>query len=189
MALKLITAAEGEPLSLAQAKQHLRVTSDDESTLIQALIVTAREQAEAYTGRRFLTQTWDYFLDAFPCAVIVVPNPPLQSVTSLKYFDTAGVEQTLSASKYLVDSSSLSGRIAPAYGETWPCTREQLNAVTVRLVCGYGNAAKVPFSIAAAMLLTIGELYEHREETVPGSVQALPRGVESLLSPYRVVRF
>jgi uncharacterized phiE125 gp8 family phage protein len=197
MALKLITAAGTEPLTLAQAKLHLRVTASDEDTLVTALITAAREQAEAYTRRRFITQTWDYFRDAFPLGYkypcdeekIFVPQPPLQSVTSLKYFDTTGVEQTLATSKYLVDASSEPGRIAPAYGETWPCTREQMNAVTVRFVCGYGAAVAVPSSIAAAMLLIIGHLYENRESTTPDQQMELPLGAESLLAPYRVFRF
>lgn len=190
-ALKLATAPTMEPVTLAQAKQHLRKTTDDEDALILALIVTAREQAESYTGRRFITQTWDYFLDRFPYCpeVFEIPYAPLQSVSSVKYVDEAGAEQTINALDYQVDVKSEPGRIAPAYNKSWPSPRYQMNAVTIRFVCGYGLAAAVPYSISAAMLLIIGELFSNREETVPGSVAELPRAVDSLLAPYRVIRF
>jgi uncharacterized phiE125 gp8 family phage protein len=195
-ALKLVTAPVVEPITILQAKQHLRVTGTDEDALILTLITAARGHAEAYTGRRFVTQTWDYFLDCFPLTewytwgAIEIPNAPLQSVTSVKYVDEAGVEQTIGTSDYVVDAKSDPGRIAPAYGKTWPWPRAQLNAVTIRFVCGYGLAPAVPYEISAAILLIIGELFKNREETVAGAIlQEVPRGVESLLSPYRVTRF
>jgi uncharacterized phiE125 gp8 family phage protein len=196
-ALKIVTQPTVEPVSLLQAKQHLRVTTTDEDALISALIVAARGHAEDYTGRRLVTQTWDYFLDCFPwyrdyprwqswCS-IEIPNAPLQSVASVKYIDESGAEQTIDPSGYLVDAKSEPGRVSPAYGVTWPTPRLQMNAVTIRFVCGYGLAAAVPYPITAAILLIIGELYNHREETTSSSVAELPRGVESLLYPYRLV--
>jgi uncharacterized phiE125 gp8 family phage protein len=194
-ALKLVTAPVVEPVSLLQAKQHLRVTIPDEDALILSLIIAARSHAETFTGRRFVTQTWDYFLDCFPwlewsrSGSFEIPNGPLQSVTSVKYIDEAGVEQTMNTSEYLVDAKSDPGRISPAYGKTWPAPRLQMNAVTVRFVCGYGLAAAVPYEISAGILLLIGEFFKHREETVVGSLQEVPRGAEALLTPYRVIRF
>lgn len=190
MGLKLVTAPEAEPVSLAEAKAHLRVTSADEETLISALIVAAREHCEAWTHRRFVTQTWDLVLDCFPGWSLEFPNAPLQSVTSVTYVDTAGATQTLDSSEYLVDAQTDPGRIAPAYGLHWPATRDQMNAVTIRFACGYGAAAAVPSAIKAAMLLIVGHLFENREEAVTGTIIAeLPFGVPALLAPYRVVRF
>ena len=189
MSLKLVTAPSAEPVSLIEAKAHLRVDIADDDTLITALIVAARKWCDEYTGRQFVTATWDWFLDGF-CQSFVVPIPPLQSVTSIKYLDTAGVEQTLDAGTYRVDAVSEPGRIALDYGKTWPSTYPVINAVTVRFVAGYGAAGAVPEPIKQAMLILIGELYEQREESLVGTIQSsVPFGVRALLTPYKVWGF
>lgn len=193
-ALSLVTAPAAEPVSRSEAKAHLRIEASvtDDDTLIDALIVAAREHVEDFTRRALVTQTWDLKLDAFPCdAYIKVPLPRLQSVTSITYVDTAGTTQTWSSSDYQVDTASEPGRIAPAYGESWPDTRAgQLNAVTVRFVAGYGAASAVPQKIKQAMLLIIGHWYEHRENVViSAQAQEIPFAAEMLLWPYRVLSF
>lgn len=158
MSLSLVTGPETEPVTLDEAKDHLRLTTDDENDLIEALIVSAREYAETFTHRAFLTQTWDEKLDAFP-DVLEVPLPPLQITPTapvITYVDTAGATQTLSASLYTIDAPTgphaRPARIVPAYGLTWPSTRDVPNAVTVRFVAGYGLAAgSVPALIRLAM--------------------------------------
>lgn len=125
--------------------------------LISALISAARAAAEQELHRYLITQTLDAYFDSFPCVGRMVigsrypeqiPNefrlPPLQSVTSITYVDTAGATQTLAADQYTVDTKSQPARITPAYGVSWPATREQANAVTVRFVAGYGAASAVP---------------------------------------------
>lgn len=191
MAIVLITAPDEEPVTLAQAREHVRATSTDEDALIVNLIKAARRRVENYTWRRLITQTIDYALDCFGDSgqVLELPCAPVQSVSLLKYIDTAGVEQTLSSLLYQVDVKSEPARIAPAYGEIWPSIREQMNAVTIRLVCGYGLAAQVPEDIKAAMLLIIGHLFEHREEVGDFETFPVPSAVEALLFPYRVMRF
>lgn len=190
MAYELITAPVVEPITLAEARSHLKDPPTGEDWLIQAYILAARERAEAITNRRFITQTWDWHLDAFPCWGLELPFGKLQSITSVKYYDTAGVQQTLGSSLYLVDAKSDPGRLTPAYGETWPSTREQMNAVTIRFVCGYGLTDKVPWQIRAAMLLMISHWYVNREPVNIGNiVTPVPMTVDDLLSPYRIVWF
>lgn len=189
MGLQLVNAPEEEPVSLAEAKAHLRVTSADEEALISALIVAARAHAEAWTHRCFVTQTWELVLDCFPSWTLEFPNAPLASVESITYVDTAGEEQTLDAAEYQVDTKTDPGRLMPAYGLHWPATREQLNAVTIRFVCGYGDAEDVPAPIKAAILLIVGHLFRNREENSNFPLHELPLGADRLLAPYRVVRF
>ena len=185
MSLKIVTPPTAEPVTLLEAKDHLRVDGPDDDALISVLITAARKWAEEYTGRQFVTATWDWFIDGF-CLSFSVPIPPLQSVTSIKYLDTAGAEQTLDAETYRVDAVSEPGRIALDYGKSWPSTYSVINAVTVRFVAGYGAAAAVPEPIRQAMLILIGELYEQRQESVPASFAAVPFGVRALLTPYKV---
>lgn len=164
-------------------------TTDD--PLIARLIASARHQAEQELQRALITQTLDLVLDEFPRnAPYEIKLPPLSSVTSIAYVDTDGATQTLAASKYVVDANSKPARIAPAYGESWPSTRTQNNAVTVRFVAGYGAATAVPACIKQWMLLAISTLYAQREALVQGASNELPRDfLGGLLDPERAVRF
>lgn len=195
MPLAPVTAPAEEPLTLTEAKAHLRVTAADDDTYITTLIIVARQWAENVTRRALITQTWDLFLDKFPSmlspgSMIEVPLPPLVSVTTVKYTDTDGVQQTLSASLYDVDINAERGRITPAYGEVWPSTRAEMNAVEIRIVAGYGATAFVPVKIKQAMLLLIGHLYERREDTVVGVTPArVPQASEWLIADYQSIRF
>jgi len=195
MNLKLVTPPAVEPLSLAEAKDHLRVDGTAEDALIGALVQAARESldgAAGWLGRALVTQTWDWLLDEFPAAsdrALRVPLPPLQSVASLKYLDLAGTEQTWSPANYLVDAAAAPARILPAYGLAWPTARRVANAVTVRFAAGYGGAGNlVPGPVRAAMLLLIGDLYRHREAKIDAALAGNP-AVMALLAPYRVWGF
>lgn len=200
--LSIVTAPDGEPVSLADAKLHLRLVSNDENSRVNHCIATAREQVEQDTGRALATQTWDLKLDRWPCYdgwnQINVPKPNLQSVTSISYVDTAGATQTLATNQYQVVSYSgptgAAGRIVPAYGVSWPSLRCQPDAVTVRFVAGYGAEPEdVPESLRAAMLLVVGSLFEHREQVMvsqfAGQFLELPYDYFQLIGPYRQWQF
>lgn len=192
MGLKLVIAPTVEPVSLAEARLHLNLPSSEtgQDALVAALITAAREHCEAYTHRRFVTQTVDWVMDAFPAGCVEVPGGQLQSVTSVSYVDTAGATQVLAGSGYQVDIMNDPGRLMPAYGAVWPPTRgDTFNAVTVRFVCGYGLAPAVPRLIKVAMLLVLGHLWEHREENSDFQLHQLPLGAERLLSSFRLIRF
>lgn len=165
-------------------------TNTTKDPYLGVLIAVARHQAEAYTRRALITQTWDLTLDRFPissCEHIVIPRPRLQSVTYVQYIDTAGATQTWSSTKYDVDSKSEPSRILPAYGEVYPDARAVMNAVTIRFVAGYGSAPTVPENIKSAMKLIIGHLYEHRETVLVGAQPfEMPLSAEYLLQPHRI---
>lgn len=183
--VKLITAPASEPLTLAEAKLHLRVDVADDDTLITALIVAARQYCESVLWRALMPQTWEFYLDEWPCDdEIELPKPPLQSVTSVKYTNSVGATTTMSAGDYTVDTASEPGRVVLNYGTWWPTvTLATANPIAIRYVCGYADAVHVPETIKAAMKLLIGHLYENREAVVAGLiVTSVPLAVESLLS-------
>lgn len=190
MGLSLVTGPTAEPVSLAEAKAHLRVSHSNEDALLATYLMAARSAAENYTRRALAVQTFDQTFDyGVPCSAdgrprLVLLRSPVVSVTAVSYVDTNGVLQTLNPSQYLVDTIGIEGRIEQAYGVTWPEVRDQMAAITVRFVAGY---AQIPEPVRAAILLTLGHLYEHREDVVVGpSANELPRGAEALLFPYRV---
>lgn len=193
MGKSLVTAPAAEPVSLVEAKAHLRETTDDNDGLIAGYVLAARQAAEDFTRRKFYTQTWDFSIDRGWPRVrvdgsdrhrIILPLPPLQSVTWVKYYDSAGVQQTLAADQYLVDATEMEGRIDPAYNISWPTVQDRMSAVTVRAIVGY---TALPEPIRQAILLTVGHLYANRESVVVGTIATeLPQGAYALLFPYRV---
>lgn len=202
MSVRVIVAPSIEPLTLAEVKLHLREDLSEQDDLISSLIQMAREYAERYTGRAFLTQTLQLSLPEFPsCGEIVIPRPPLQYIESIKYTDADGVEQTVDDALYQVDLLSEPGAVKPAYGEVWPAPRAgDYNAVRVRYVAGFAEIGSpsgedlrngVPELVKQWMRTRIAQHYEHREATVVGTIIApLPKDyVDGLLDPLRVRRF
>lgn len=200
MALTLVTQPAVEPVSLAEAKAHLRVDGPDEDGLITALIAAARQAAEAYTRRAFITQTWRLTLDKFPGKAvpwwngvrqgadiaapgdfITLPRPPLRSVTSLKAYDDADNATTMAASDYYVDTDSEPGRVVLRSGKTWPAVERVANGVDIVFTAGYGGqAVDVPQAIREGILLHIAAMFEHRGD------ERMPALSESLYRPSRV---
>jgi len=192
MALTVDTEPAAEPILKAEAKTHLRVDHTGDDTYITTLCTVARRWAERWTRRAMITQTLRLTLDALPGfdGIIELPRPPLQSITSIAYIDTAGASQTLAASKYRVETKSAPGRVEPAWGETWPSTRSIVGAVTIIYKAGYGTGgSSVPAEMIQAMLLLIGDLYSHREITVVGISTSTLETVKNLLpAPIQLVR-
>ncbi len=191
--LKLVTKPTVEPLTLDEVKDHLRIelTDGTEDALISRLIVAARRRAENFLWRAIMKQTWDYFLDDFPggSGTILLPLPPLQSITTVKYIDLDGNQQTLAATLWKVDAVSEPARLVPAFNETWPSTREEINAVEIRFVAGYTDIGQVPEEVKSAMKMMMGSWYENRESLREGGeLQPVPLD-EAAMADYRVYRF
>ena len=209
-ALKLVTAPASEPVTLAEVKAYLRIDTSDDDTMLTTFISVARELAENLLNKKLITQTWDFWFDAFPSQFnfdalapdsvtdgalseylsvqnyIDIPFPPLQSVTYLKTYDDDGTAYTMDSADYIVDSFTENGRISLKNGTTWPTTfLRPVNGILVRFVCGYGLAAAVPYPIKQAIIEMVGKFYSNRgceDMTIPKSAQAL-------LGNYRIMRF
>jgi uncharacterized phiE125 gp8 family phage protein len=183
----LVTAPSVEPVVFdPDLKEHLRLPDSSEQTKVEGLVTAARAFLEDIANRAFVTQTWDLFLDRFP-SCILVPRPRLQSVTTIKYRDTDGQQVTLDSSKYQVDIKSEPGRIIPVYGETWPSTRAELNAVEVRYVAGYGDAAAdVDASAKHLIKILVSEYFENPDGMTIANVKPLLNAYRALLNRIRV---
>jgi uncharacterized phiE125 gp8 family phage protein len=189
MGFVLITAPATEPVTLAEAKLQLKVETADtaDDNLITSLITAARMVAEEYTWRPLITQTWELRLDQFDEAEYKLKTPAI-SITSVKYIDTNGVEQTLSSGTYQLLTGSEPHRVALNYGECWPVVRGDYDGCKIRFSCGYGAAAAVPASIKQAILMMIGHWYENRQDVIAGrTATEIPMNSKYLLDPYRLV--
>ena len=191
MGLILTAGPANEPITLAAAKAHCRVDSNDDDALIAALIVAMRQRAEALTGRALITQQWQLTGEAFPSGALGLPRPPLVSVESIKYLDVNGTQQTLTGAAYAVHTSEFLGTVAPVWGTEWPPIRSQIAAVEINFTAGYGAAAAVPQAIKAWMLCYIAAAYDNRSAVAVGQrgafVLALPY-VDALLDDYIVLQ-
>lgn len=191
MQFKITTPPASEPVTLAQAKAHLRVDFTDDDALIGVLIQAAREHCEEILGRALMAQTVEAVLDEEPGDVIVLPRPPLISVRSIKFYDVDNVATLVDPSEYLVDTHSEPGRIVLADEGEWPdVDLRPGNAVVIEFDAGYGDdETDVPSKFRQAMLLLIGHWYTHREEVSVGggSAMPVPFAAQALLQADRVM--
>lgn len=220
----LVTPPTAEPVSTADVRTFLKIDDDDTSadTTINILIASAREYAEKYTGRSLMPRTWVAVADSFPgCwlppapfsayaygsrfslyehhaddSVIKIGRGPVNSITSITYVDTNGATQTLDPSTYILDTSDLVQRVAPAFGSVWPVTRRQLGAVRITFKAGYAldtaTTAEAQAAISATvrnwMFVRIATAYGHPEEeeiVAKGKLQPLAY-VDGLLDSEKV---
>lgn len=160
-----VTAPTEEPITLDMAKRHARITHDDEDQLIQSYIVAGRQAAEEYLGRGLLTQTWKLTLEEFAEAIWLPMAAPLQSVTSVKYYDIAGVLQTLSPAVYLVDLVSRPGKIMRGVQQAWPGLQGGRlgGRVEIAYVVGWTAKDLIPERIKQGIRSYVGYLDSDRE--------------------------
>jgi uncharacterized phiE125 gp8 family phage protein len=204
MGLKLITPSAVDAITLTEAKDHLSVVDSDDDTYITALVKSACANAEAWMGRALIDQTWDLYLDSFPPGLnsgfgssqhleILIPKPPLIEVISIAYDQPDGTEATVDGGNYYVDNVTEPGWVVPAGTLTWPTPIAAINSVRVRFRAGYLDTSSppqnaVPFDIKAGILLSVGSMFENREQVVVGTIASkLPWGAENLLRPHRVL--
>lgn len=187
MALKLVTAATAPLVSLAAAKKHVHAEDfTDDDAYIEALVATATahiDGAVGWMGRAFGQQSWELSLDRFPCGEIRLPLPPLQAVTEVAYTKDDGTAGTVVGFReFGVGSVTGQGLILPAYGERWPVTRKEPEAVRVTFTAGYES---IPPSVGHAIKLMVGTWYNNREDAAEIKLTEMPTGVDALLMPLR----
>jgi uncharacterized phiE125 gp8 family phage protein len=192
MGLSLVTPASVAPLLLDQAKAHLRIDSTDDDALLTTLIDAAAGQyfgEHGTTGRSLLNETYDATWDAWPVDhCLRLPRSKVQSVTSVKYIDTAGDEQTLAADQYTLISDVAPGRVDRAYGVSWPTLRTEANAVRVRFVAGFGSSWNdIPRDLQVGLLHLVAHWHETREPIITGTTVAkVPFSLEAIFAKYKV---
>lgn len=174
-------------VTLEQAKQHLRVDSEDDDALIGVFIDSAIghiDGPDGWLGRAIGEQTLEARLDGFVSDPIRLPYPPVIDVTAVVYEDVGGADRTLDAETYEVRDDV----IGTAWGKSWPQTRAYRGAgrsVRITYRAGYET---VPAPIVVAVLLMVGDMYRNRETSGSGTLSAVPMSttVNALLQPFRM---
>lgn len=169
MPVLVVNPPADTPVTLSEAKAHLRVDSNEENDLVSRLIGAATRYVEELAEVVLCDQQLRLYLDAFPATgVILIPKGPVTTVASVKHVDANGQLQTISPSIYKADLVSDPARLVPAYGQTWPATRSEVNAVQVDYLAGVEGIVVDPRAKQAVLLL-VGHWYEHREAVLVGS--------------------
>lgn len=189
----LVTPPAVEPIDLTTLKEHMRVDFTDSDTLLNNYITAAREYVEESYDRALVNQTWDFSLDAFPWDQLSIELPiwPLQSVTTVTYYDNNNNPTVWSQGNYFVDSVSRPGRIVLGFGQGWPAiTLRQANAVVIRYVAGYGSdATLVPWRTKVALMMLVDHWYENNAPIIAErgvTPQEIPFAIRALLSTNEV---
>ena len=181
-----------EPVTLSEAKAHLRVDGNESDSEITAMISAAREWCEQYLDRTLIYTQWVMRFDRFPdesTQDIELPRPPMvtagtATAMSLTFTYENGTTATYGTGSYRVDRNATPGAVKTLYGQTWPPHLQDDNAISVTWWAGYGSSGQsVPAAIRHAMLMLVGFWYENRSTVLVGSIsKQLEFAVESLLS-------
>ncbi len=185
--MSLVTAPTSEPVTLSEVKKWLRVDHDEEDDLLALIIAESRNRVERHTLRHLITQTWNLFLDEWPCGDrIAFPRAPLQSVTSVTYTDSDGAPTVWASTNYVVDPYSEPGYLIRKDGVSWPTvTLADVNAIRIQHVTGYGAVlGHGREHFRSALRLACATLYDHREEIIAGAgviAVKMPSSFEDIL--------
>ena len=187
MPYRIVTPATSYPVLLAEAKEWCRIDSIDTSqdATLNLLIAMATAGAEDITGRAFEIRTMELSLTGF-CSEIRLPCPPLVAIDSIVYTDINGVNQTVDAATYEVDTVSEPGRVRPVWGQHWPTVGYVLNPVRITYRAGYSpigspvdptSKAHIPPEVRVWMNARLSTMYSNREHFI------VDRGISSVELP------
>lgn len=185
--IEVITPPAMLPITLEEAKLHLRVDTTEEDEYILSLIIGALNFVETQTGRQLITASFRYTTDVAPAdAVINLPRVPLASVESVTYVNCDGTEEVISESDYRVAKGDHPKVTIPSRRYCRAEYFKRDDQYRIEFTAGYGFAEDVPESLKIAMRLLIGEFYSNREASTPANVRELPIGVDRILAQYQL---
>ena len=192
---KLVTEANSsvELVTLQEVKLHQRIFHEVQNAQILTNLGAAIEALQEYMGRRFIEETWDITLDDFPTRdYIELPFGNLVSVTSITYIDSAGASTTFSTSNIIEDKDDdrKLPRIYLGHNQSWPGTRDQYRAVTIRAKFGSWTGDNVPDSVKLAIMMLAAYYFEHPEAAefmVGGQILLIPLGIRFLVRRWRCI--
>lgn len=197
--LSVLVEPTVEPITLAEAKLHLRVDHSDEDALITALITAARVHVERYTRRTLTYTAYRMLLDVFPIDIRLPRSPAVSAAANtvtgiayatprIRYYDDDDSLQTLTyagADFELLLANNPPLLVLPALGD-WPTVYTgHRGAVEIDWIAGYGAAASsVPQPLRIAIRMLVAHWYEQREAVAAGTMSEVPLAVQSLMLAY-----
>lgn len=182
----VVAAPSGEAITTAEARKQCDIVGSDHDTYLDALITAARQKWERDTDRIVMQCTVVEKRDDWGNEIIELTRSPVQSITSIYYFDANQNNTLLASSQYVLDTHLPRPSIYPAYDIDWPTLRGWPGDITITYVAGYSSAANVPQIWKQAMLMLIGHWFETRSTVAFGaSPTEVPQGYERIVENYR----
>ncbi len=209
---RLITPPTLEPITLVEAKGHLRVDQASEDATIARMISAARTRLEEYLAVKFITQTWDIYFNRFPVVSkrshydddwvgvregaigdylepareVDFPFGPIQDLLAFETYADDGVPVIADVDDFVIDRISYQGKVALKRGGLWPSTElRRLNGIRFRVIAGFGAPRDVPDDIKHSILDFVSFLYENRGDSEKKNV---PPHVSEMVNHYRRYR-
>ncbi|MHA7852202.1 head-tail connector protein [Roseovarius sp.] len=182
--LNRTVAPASAPVSLREAKAQLRVDHSDEDEYISALIAAAAASVEEMTGQALLTQTWT-LAQRYPQVRIYLPKTPVQSLTSIAYYDRDETLQTEDVADYHLFKDIYRAWVEPIESKDWPDVFDRADALTITFVAGYGAATAVPVELRHAILMLVSHWYEERRIVTEKAMREIPFAVEHLVGLHK----
>jgi uncharacterized phiE125 gp8 family phage protein len=181
----LLAGPAVEPLTLAEAKAHLRLDGTDEDGPVERLIAAARASVESETRLVMIAQSWRVALDAWPRhRSVTLPVRPLLSVEAVRAFDAAGAATLVPAEDYEADREAASVTIKPDAAGLAPAV--SAGGFAIDFTAGFGpEGGDVPAPLRQAMLMLLAHWFEQRSAVAFDAAQAVPAGAAALIAPYR----
>jgi uncharacterized phiE125 gp8 family phage protein len=185
----LLAGPAVEPITLAEAKQFLRVEHDDDDDVVAALIAGSRIHVETQTRRALITQSWRLTRDVWPEAGCVALLPvPVRTLDAIRVYKSDGTTLALDLAGFALDKSDAPARLSPVHGVP-PAPERPAAGIEIDITCGYGGAGTtVPEPLRHAIRLLVAHWYENRGVVAAsGEIALLPQSVAALIAPYRVL--
>lgn len=179
MILRRVSQGSALPVSLAEAKDHLRVTADSEDMQIAIKLAAAAASIAEMTGRAMQVETWAMSARSFS-GLVRLPKSPVRSLDSVKYYDAANVLQTATLSDFMLYQSDDWAYVEPAQGKSWPIPYAREDAVTITFTAGY---TVIPFDLRMAVMMKLADLYTNRGDDEGGKINA---AIEAQIAPHRL---
>ncbi len=202
------TEAPGDvPVSLDEAKLHLRITHGDDDSFLTTLLQTAASIAETAVGLALINRRYLLSLDAWPGTSpdgwwdgvregadlrtarneLVLPRPPLVEVHEILVYDENGNAETFSPENYFTDTLGLPGRVVLKAGVAAPVPGRNSAGISISYTAGYGTKPDdMPVALKQGIKQLVAHLYEHRGDDDGRALQQ--SGAGALFQPFRLMR-
>ena len=186
MTYATVTPPLAEPLTLAEAKAHLRLDGAEEDALLLSLIATAREHLEREAGICLIERGLRLYLDDWP-EPLTLAHGPVRAVTAVTVYDDDGEPAAVSLDGHRLDGAARPARL---YLKERPRPGAALNGVEIDFIAGFGTSgADVPEALKRAMLMHVALMFAFRGAVAAENQPAgVPNGYERLVAPWRMVR-
>jgi len=187
---KEISRDSSEAIPLALVKEHIRASQDNstEDELIRSYMATARLCFEGFTRRTLITTTYKTYRDIWQSGY-EIRRSPLQTIESVKYYDTDNVLQTLDSSNYYITNETDYSRLIFNNDAVLPSLKNREQAIEITFKAGYGDAMEdIPYDIRVALLQHIASMYENRGDCIDSVCSnLLPATASMIYSKYKII--